>query len=238
MKQNIILYVLVLLSIQVSAQSFKQIQGNGNVTTQERNLDSDFHAIHASNGMNVYLIAGDKDHLEVEADENLHEVIITEVANGTLKISTNKNIGRSTRKNVYVTYTNLNSLNAEAGADIETKGVLKAQELNLLSNSGGDIDIEVFSEYITATASSGGDIDIKGKSVKIEANADSGGEVDAKHLEVLHANAKASSGGDVKVNARETLKANAGSGGGVSYYGDPKETDIQAGFSGRIKKKK
>lgn len=236
MKQNLILFILMLGSLQLAAQSFNQIRGNGQVIIQERILDGDFHAVHASNGMNVYLISGDKTHLEIEADENLHEAILTEISNGTLKISTNKNIGKSSKKNVYVTYTKLSILYAEAGADIESKDVIKAQELDLLCNSGGDIEVEVFSEYVTATASSGGDIDLKGKSINLDANADSGGEVNAKHLEVLHANAKASSGGDVKVNARETLKANAGSGGGVDYYGNPKETDIQAGFSGRIKK--
>lgn len=237
MKQKLILSILMLCGLQLTAQSFKQIRGNGQVVTHERNLSDNFHAIHASNGLNVYLIPGDKVHLEVKADENLHEFIVTEVSNGTLKISTNKNIGKSSKKNVYVTYTNLNSLYAEAGADIESKEVLKAQELNLLCKSGGELEVEILSEYVTATASSGGEIDIKGKSINIDANADSGGEVDAKHLEVLHANAKASSGGDIKVNVRETLKANASSGGGVNYYGNPNETNIQAGFSGRIKKK-
>ncbi|HLW15396.1 MAG TPA: head GIN domain-containing protein [Flavobacteriaceae bacterium] len=237
MKNRIILSLMMLCSLQLTAQSFRQVKGNGQVTTQERDLSDSFHAIHASNGIDVYLTSGEVASLKVEADENLHEIIVTEVSNGTLKITTNKNIGKSTKKKVYVTYIQLDNLYAEAGADIETKDILKSQKLDLLSNSGGDIDIEVFSEYITASASSGGDIELKGKSINIDANANSGGEVDAKYLEVLHANAKASSGGDVKVNAKETLKANADSGGGVSYYGNPKETDIQAGFSGRVKKK-
>ena len=237
MKNRIILSLLMLCSLQLTAQSFRQVKGNGQVIIQDRALHDNFHAVHASNGLNVSIIAGDVASLEVEADENLHEIIVTEVSNGTLKITTNKNIGRSTKKNVYVTYTSLNSLYASAGADIEAKDVLKAQKLDLLSNSGGDIDIEVLSEYITASASSGGDIELKGKSINIDASANSGGEVDAKHLEVLHANTKASSGGSVKVNARETLKANADSGGKVEYYGTPKETEIQAGFSGRVNKK-
>lgn len=238
MKNRIILSLWMLCSLPLTAQSFRQVKGNGQVTTQERELNKSFHAIHASNGIDVYLTSGEVASLKVKADENLHEIIVTEVSNGTLKITTNKNIGKSSKKKVYVTYLHLDNLYAEAGADIETKGVLKTQKLDLISNSGGDIDIEVFSEYITASASSGGEIELKGKSINIDAHANSGGEVDAKHLEVLHADTKASSGGSVKVNAKETLKANADSGGKVEYYGTPKETDIQASFSGRIKKKR
>lgn len=237
MKKHILLAVLMLCSFSITAQTFQSVKGNGQVVTQERELQDSFHVIHASSGIDVYLTPGEISSLKVEADENLQEVIVTEVSDGTLKISTNKSIGKSTKKKVYVTYIELDRLYAEAGADIKTRGILKAQKLDLLSNSGSEIDVEIFSEYLTASASSGGEIELKGKSIHIDANAGSGGEVDAKHLEVLHANAKASSGGSVKVNAKESLKANADSGGKVEYYGNPQETNIQAGFSGRIKKK-
>lgn len=237
MKKHIILSLWMLCSLPLVAQPFKQVKGNGVVTTNERDVNANFHAIHASNGINVYLNSGDKASLKVETDENLHEVIVTEISRGTLKITTDKNISKSTKRNVYVTYVSLDKLYAESGADIENKDILKAQNLELVCKSGGDIDIEVLSEHITASASSGGDIDLKGKSININANASSGAEVDAKYLEVLHADVKASSGGNIKVNTKETLKANTDSGGSVEYYGAPKETDIKAGFSGSVKKK-
>jgi len=237
MKNRLIFLLLLFCSLSSSAQSFLAVRGTGEVIIQDRALHEDFQAIHASNGLNVYVTAGDTARLEVEADENLHEIIVTKVSNGTLKITTNKNIGRSTKKNVYVTYTKLNSLHANAGADIESTNLLKAQELNLICNSGGEIEVEVLSEYINASASSGGDIELEGKSINIDADASSGGEVDAANLKVLHADAKASSGGSVKVYAKESLKAKATSGGKVEYYGAPKETEIQAGYSGRIKKR-
>lgn len=236
MKNYFIISLLVLCNFSLTAQSFKQVRGNGNVVTQERNLDGSFHAIHATSGIDVYITSGEEAQLKVETDENLQEVILTEVSNGTLKITTNKNIGKSTRKKVYVTYIHIDRLRAESGAEIESRNILKAQELDVSSNSGGEIEVEVFSEFITATASSGGDIELKGKSIHLDASANSGGKVDAKHLEGIHANVKASSGGKVKVHAKETLKANADSGGSISYYGNPEETTIQASFSGRIKK--
>lgn len=237
MKKHLILLLALLCSLTLTAQSFRSVKGNGQVIIQERSLHENFQAIHASNGLNVYITAGNTPSLEVEADKNLHEVIETEVSNGTLTITTNKNIGKSTKKNVYVTYVNLDRLTASAGADIEGKNLLKAQELGLICSSGGDIDIEVFSEYITASASSGGEIDIKGKSIQIDADASSGGEIDAKDLKVIHADAKASSGGAVKVNVKESLKAKASSGGKVEYYGAPSETEIQSGYSGKVSKK-
>ena len=237
MKKHLILSLLLLFSVTLTAQSFRMVRGNGQVIIQDRALHENFQAIHASNGLNVYITAGDTPSLEVEADENLHEAIVTEVTNGTLYITSNKSIRKSKKKNVYVTYVNLNRLSVSSGADIESTNLLKAQELDLQSSSGGDMEIEVFSEYITVSASSGGEIELKGKSINIDADASSGGEVDAKELKAIHANTKASSGGSVKVNTRETLKADASSGGKIDYYGAPKETEINAGYSGKVNKK-
>lgn len=237
MKKHFSLIILFLSSLSLTAQVFKQVKGNGDVITVEREVQGDFHSLFASNGVDVYLTPGNENKISVEADSNLHEAIVTKIKNSKLSITTNTNIGRRKRLKVHVTYKTLNQLEAQAGADIESRGELKSQELELLCSSGGDIDIHVLSEYITASVSSGGEIELKGRSINLEANASSGGEFDGKDLNVLHAVVKASSGGAIKINSKESLKANAGSGGKVEYYGNPTETDIQSGFSGVIKKK-
>ncbi len=239
MKNYIILFLSLLASSTITAQSFFQLKGNGNVITKERDVNGSFYSIEASNGLDVYITPGDVASISVEADENLHEAIVTDIKNGKLEITTKKNIGKSRKKKIHVTYADeLRSLHVSAGAEIETRQTLKAKELDLLSKSGGELELEVFSEYITANASSGGEIELKGKSVNLDAEASSGGDIEAKHLQVLHANVKASSGGSIDVNAKETLKANASSGGEVKYYGEPTEKNIQASFSGRIKSKR
>lgn len=237
MRKFILLFSLLLSSLTMSANSFGKIHGNGKVTTKERALNADFHSVDARHGIDVYLIPGNTAQVKVEADENLHDVIETEVSNGVLRISTNKNIGRSTRKNVYVTYVNLKSLTAESGADIKAKEVLKAQHLNLFASSGGDIEISILSEEVVVKASSGGDIDLKGKTIKIHAEANSGGDIDAEHLEAIHAIANAGSGGSVEVNVKTSIEASASSGGKVEYSGNPSEKNIKSNVSGRVKKK-
>lgn len=237
MKNYLLFFSILFSGLTLSAQTLTSVRGNGNVSIQERNLKSEFHSIEASNGIDVYLTHGNTASIEVEADENLHQVITTDVSKGVLKISTNKSIRKSTKRSVYVTYTELQSISAKSGSEVKSKDLLKSQNLDLHASSGAEIKLNILSESVTSSASSGGEIDLEGKSINIEAEASSGGEIDAKNLSVLHAQAKASSGGEVKVNAQESLKAGASSGGEVQYYGNPKNTDIRAKVSGSVKKK-
>ncbi len=78
--------------------------GNGNVVTEERTLNSDFDQVKGSAGLEVLLTQGDENKVVVEADENLMQYIETDVENGMLHITTSENIGRSNSKKVYVTF--------------------------------------------------------------------------------------------------------------------------------------
>ena len=61
------------------------VTGNGNVSTIDRTLEADFTEIEVSRGLDVYLTQSDAASIKVQADENLHDIIITKIENGVLK---------------------------------------------------------------------------------------------------------------------------------------------------------
>lgn len=212
------------------------VNGDGNVVTEERDVNQDFDQVRGARGLDVYLTEGDENKVVVEADENLVDLIETNISNGKLTITSSKNIGRAKAKKVHVTFVNLNNIEASSGADVIGNSVIKSETLILDSSSGADLEVEVFTKELYAETSSGADIDVSGKASSLNAKASSGSELNAKKLQVLICKAKASSGADIVVNVKEKLNAKASSGGDVKYYGDPVSVSKKDGSSGSIRK--
>ena len=131
------LMVVSLSSCQFDIR-FGQVNGNGNVVTEERPV-ANFTAVRGSAGIDVFLTKGDENKVVVEADENLLEIIETRVDGNTLKITSDASIGRCKSKKVHVTYTSLESIEASSGADVIGNSVIKSETLSLGSSSGADL---------------------------------------------------------------------------------------------------
>ncbi|MGO3184021.1 MAG: head GIN domain-containing protein [Aequorivita sp.] len=211
-------------------------KGNGNLVTQERDVTENFTEVRGSAGLDVYLTQGDTNKIVVETDENLQQYIETNVKNGKLHVTTSENIGRSKAKKVYVTFMELNNIEASSGADVIGNSIIKSKNLSLRSSSGADLEVEVFSQELTIKSSSGSEVDVSGKASTLKADASSGSEIDAEKLMVVNCNAEASSGAEVTVNVKDRLETHVSSGGSIKYYGDPVSVDSNKSHSGSVKK--
>ena len=58
---------------------FNGVVGNSNVVITERTIKADFSGIKVSTGIDLFIRQGSTNAITVEADENLHDLIITEV---------------------------------------------------------------------------------------------------------------------------------------------------------------
>ncbi|MEY8848407.1 head GIN domain-containing protein [Psychroserpens sp. XS_ASV72] len=229
--------VTTLLSIlMVSCQFNFGVKGNGNVTTSERTLNSDFDAIEVSRGLDVYLTQGTTESVKVQADENLQDIIITEVENGVLHIYSEENISYAASKKIMVSLDNLERLSTSSGSDVMSTGMISVTSLEISSSSGSDVELDVEAETIICEASSGSDIKLSGTTKSFTAEASSGSDIKAENLKAETTRAEANSGADVTVNTSKKLTASANSGGDVKYYGDPEIVETNDGPSGNIRK--
>ena len=213
-----------------------QVHGNGNVETDERMVSESFSEVKGSAGLDVYLTEGSENKIIVEADENLLDIIETEINNGRLNITAKQNIGRSKSKKVHVTYKELDEIYASSGADIIGNSVIKSEKITLDASSGSDIDVEIFAKEVIVETSSGADIHVTGKATLLMASSSSGSQINAKELIVINCNADASSGANITVNVKEKLSTEATSGGNIRYYGNPSAVSNDASRSGNVRK--
>ena len=227
---------LTLFSCNFDMNLNSGVRGNGNVITQERTINEPFSTIKATEGLDVYLTQSDIESISVEADKNLHDLILTEVEDGVLKIHTKQNIGKASSKKVKVSFKDISSIISTSGSDVYSTNTITVENLNLKSTSGSDMKLDVNTTTLNCKSTSGSDLRLSGKTIKLIAEATSGSDIKAADLMAESSEVKATSGADITVNTSKELTARATSGGDVKYYGNPEKVDKSDSSSGSIRK--
>jgi len=225
------------LTMCVNGQFRKTVYGDKKGVKKDRTVEESFSGVRVSTGIDVYLKQGDRESISVEADENLHEYIVTEIKNGVLNVYTDANIRSSEMKRVYVTMKEISSLSTSSAGDLIGETPIKTGNLRLSASSAGDIRLEVYVKNINADVSSSGDITLSGEADIVNADLSSAGDLNAFNLKVREADISVSSAGDADVYVTDRLTARASSAGDVNYKGDPKYIDAHASSAGGIHRK-
>lgn len=164
MKKTILFALLLITSISV-AQSKEKIKGTKTVTIAPREIKA-FENLEIDDNIEVFLVKGDNNSMEIEADENLHEIIETSLNAGTLVISTNKKATSFKKLSVKVTYTNdlklvtaKNDVTINALSDIDLDNItfktydyaklflnVKSRVFSLFANDKSKVELNVKSE--------------------------------------------------------------------------------------------
>ena len=224
------------LAVIVFGQARPKVTGSGNVVTKDREAGY-FNSVTVSTAIDLILSQGSTESIKVEADDNLHEYIITEIENNTLKIYTDANIRNAEEMNVYVTMKDIEKLSATSAGDVIGKTVIKSDELTLTVSSAGDMKLEVEVDKLNCRLSSAGDMTLSGTAGELEASLSSAGDLQAFDLTTSIADVSTSSSGDAKITVTEKLKARASSAGDIHFQGNPKEVDGHSSSAGRIEKR-
>lgn len=229
------LILIIGLLFLTSSCLLNGIRGNREVITQSRNFDQSFNQIEVAAGINVYLSQENSQKVVVEADENLHDIIITEVEDGVLHVYAEKNIFSAKSKKVFVSATEIERLKISSGANLKTENTLEGDDIKIRVSSGANAKIFLDYQSVTCDASSGANAKLEGNTGQVILEASSGANVKAKELKAKVSEAKASSGGNISLYATDRLDAKASSGGNISYDGNPKEVNKDRSSGGDIR---
>lgn len=226
------LFALMLL-IQSCHFIGPSLKGDGQVSTETRTV-SGFDAVKASTGIEVYLIPDSTEYVVVEADQNLHEYIHTELKGKTLEIYVEGRIRWADSRKVHVHFTRLNQVESSAGAQVRAEEVLKLKKLELSASSGSQQHLSLAVEELDADCSSGAQMHLSGSSLKVELQASSGSQLHATELSAERCKADASSGAQIGISVLAQLKAEASSGGQIHYRGTPEQLEVHKSSGGSI----
>jgi len=227
----------LILAVTITTASAQQTIKDANA--QKRNV-SGFHAIEVSGGIDLYLSQGDEAVAVSASKDEYRDKIITEVKDGVLKIwfdwKSNVRIDWSNRKlKAYVSFKNLDRLEASGGSDVIVDGTVKTTKLNMEISGGSDFKGKIESDDLKIHASGGSDVNITGKASRLSIDASGGSDFSGYDFAADICNVEASGGSDVHVTVNKELSANASGGSDVYYKGSGLIRDIKTG-GGSIKK--
>jgi len=219
------------------AQIRKRVKGSGNIKTETRNV-KDFTGVKTATAIDILLSQGDSFSVEVEADDNIIENIVTEVKDGVLSVYIDGiNLTWASKRIVHVTMKEIDYIRASSAGDVIGQTPIKADVLKIRTSSAGDVKLEVFANKLDLETSSSGDITLSGEADYLEASTSSAGDIKAYELTVKEADISASSAGDVKITVTERLIARASSAGDIYYMGNPEKVDARSSSAGDVVRK-
>ncbi len=213
---------------------FKEIiTGSGNVALEKRDIEN-FDALDVSSGLEVLVTFGEKTYLEIEADENLVELIKTDLRNRRLRIYSEMNIRRAKSKKIHITVPQLRSIEVSEAAIVKSQNSLKTDEIEIEVSSAGELELEVEARIIRTEVSSAANVFLKGETEQLHAEVSSAGKLNAFDLVSKYCYISVSSAGHAKVNTQKELNAEASSAGSILYVGDPIEKIIEKSSGGSV----
>jgi len=129
MKHIYVLFLSLLVATTAFAQKKEKLKGSKTVTVAQKEIGA-FETLEVEDNLEIFLVKGSEQSLEIEADDNVHEAIMAEVTGSTLRIYTSKEIIGAKKLSIRVTYTEaLESVTAKhevvlnALSDLELKNI-------------------------------------------------------------------------------------------------------------------
>lgn len=242
MKNAIILFCLVLMgTTNMNAQWWgsKKVNGNGNMVSDTRKTSS-YDKVALVGSIDVRIVEGKEGNLKVDAESNLQEYILTEVKDGTLKISVEKDVSLNPSRNMEITVTvpveDIEALSVTGSGDVSNSGVLKADDLKISVTGSGDIMLNVAANELSGAITGSGDIKLSGNADEFSCKVTGSGDFMAYNLKAKNVEAGVSGSGDIQVSASQSLKARVSGSGDISYRGNPEKQDFKTSGSGAISK--
>ena len=234
-KQIAFLFVLPISLLSCKVDVFNgSVSGNKNIITEERNITEAISSIEVQEGIQLFITMSDVEKLTIEADENLHEVIKTEISNGNLKIFCEPNIKHSKARNVYLSVKNINSIESSSGTKVISENTLFSKSMSLKSSSGSSMNLQISTTDLYADSSSGSNIKLRGKTTNLNAESSSGSSIKGYELKAINVVSKSSSGSHISITATGKLKAKASSGSSINYKGNPKNIEKKTSSGGNV----
>ena len=127
MKKHYFLLIALVITAVSFAQKKEKIKGSKIVTVTQKDVEP-FQNLEINDNLEIFIIKGDKQSIEIEADDNLHDVLKYEMNGNTLQLSSTKEVTGAKKFSVRVTYTN----------DLKLITVRSEAQLNSLADLQGD----------------------------------------------------------------------------------------------------
>jgi len=224
------LFFIVLTAVIFA--SCNKVVGEGPVTTTSRTVAT-FSAIDVSVPAEVYYYTGAACKVEIEAQQNITDLIETNVSGNTLQVRFNRNNVNIRSKGVRINITSpgVSSIRMSGSGNIYAPVRIEAYNFQLsLSGSCNAVADTLVANNFQSSISGSGNITVQhGSAQQVEVEISGSGNVDIAGVTAANVTTHSSGSGNIKVNATDKLNVHISGSGRVYYKGSP---DISTEVSG------
>ncbi len=214
------------------------IEGDGNTTTETRDLNGTFDAIETRGAMDLQVKVGPAAAVAVTIDRNLQPYVEVRLEGSTLVIEQRENLRWHGRAFSDVTVPTLRAVSTSGSGKAVVDGTSGGSLLLATSGSGGIRWRGEVQRLQVSTSGSGG-VALAGHATTFHVSTSGSGDVEGGALTVSgDADVSTSGSGRVELAmAGGSLHARTSGSGDVLYSGEPRVVDAQASGSGKIRRR-
>ena len=231
---NIILIIIAALLITQCDFLEDFEKGNGEIVTEKRSVD-DFDGLRIAGNFEVILEEGDQPNVQVNTDENLLDFIDTEVSAGILRVTQEKKLISKSKIRIIISFQELNEIRAMGAALIKNEDYLSSEDLEIVMEGAGAIDLKIISDKLKVELSGAGVISLAGEVQKQELNLMGAGKLEAFDLDSKECDVSVGGLGGAEIYVTEKLNATIEGVGSIKYDGQPEDINTEIKGLGRIK---
>jgi len=201
---------------------FNSIKGKGATVTEVRDLTG-FNKISLSIDGDVNYVQDSVYFVEISAQQNVLDVITTEISGGELKIGADRWIRKHNGIKIIVHSPDLHGMTLSGSGNMESSSDILTPDLELNVSGSGNITLaSVHTDQLEVTISGSGNIQVSGgAATNQKANISGSGNVEMDDLTANESDAKISGSGSVSVWSVNHLKATISGSGDIKYKGNP-----------------
>lgn len=163
MKRFLLVFSLLVVTL-VHAQKKETLKGSKIVTIEQKAVEP-FTALEVRDEVEVSLIKGDKNGVEIEADDNLHEALGISYNGGTIILFMAKNISGAKKFTIRVTYTDtFTSVMAKHKSVVNALEEIKLEDIRFDAYDNAKLNLNLSPKSFTISADDRAQVALNGKS--------------------------------------------------------------------------
>jgi len=195
-----------------------------------------FEELRVFDQLNVTLIASNENKVVIVGENQSRVEVINKKGVLKIRMSITKAFSGADIK-ITLYFKNIKSIDANEGSIVSCAAVFKQTTMELSSQEGAMIEVDLDVDNATTKLYSGGIINLSGTAVSQRSTINSGGILNAKNFETSQTTITVSAGGSADINASTLVDAKVNAGGNIYIYGKPKEIKQQTFAGGNITEK-
>ena len=201
-------------------------KGTGGIVTDTLDV-VDFNGIELDCAATVYLTQGNDFEVIVEGQQNMLDLLETDVDNDVWEIKFKDCVKDGDDVEIYITMPEITYLKACGSGEIKGENTFDVGDMVLRVSGSGDIDVDIEADDIDGKISGSGKLILEGSGDDFDFEISGSGKLKAFPLEVNKMDIKIRGSGDAEVFTNEELKVKISGSGDVYYKGFPTiEVDI------------